>query len=172
MMWKSKRRAAILVVVLPLVNSALAFGQSASGPAGRSESVQQAQERLIERFLDHATTELNLTVEQRDNLGVVLRETMDRRGQLAREQAQLRREIGEALSDPTTGDGTFRRLSDEVLDVKRQEVELLGWQEGRLLDVLTARQTLRFMLMQQQLARRIEDMRRERAGASGEGRRR
>jgi hypothetical protein len=172
MMWVSKRRVAILVVALPLLSGAVAFGQAVSRPAGRSGNVQQAQDRLIERFLEHATTELDLTAEQRDNLRVVLRETMDRRGRLARDQAQLRREIGEALSDPTTNDETFRRLSNEVLDVKRQEVELLGWQERQLLDVLTARQTLRFMLMQQQLARRIEDLRRERAGMSGEGQRR
>ncbi len=125
------------------------------------EPLQQA-ERLIQMFLDHATTELNLTVEQRAGLEVALRETMARRGELSRGQFQLRRQIGEALANPASGDDEFRRLSEASLALKRQEVELLHWQQQRLTQVLTPRQSLRFMLLQERLAQRIEAMRRER----------
>ncbi len=119
-------------------------------------------ERLIEMFLDHATAELNLTVEQRAGLEVALRETMARRAELSRGQFQLRRQIGETLANPASGDDEFRRLSEASLALKRQEVELLHWQQQRLLQVLTPRQSLRFMLLQERLAQRIEAMRRER----------
>lgn len=155
-------RVSVLILASALAGVAPAFSQTAADRAGREGRPQQGQERLIETFLDHATTELNLDVEQRSGLEQVLRETMDRRGELARSQAQLRREIREALSDPATADEDFRRLAGAILDVRRQEVELLDWQEGRLLEVLTPRQTLRFMLIQQQLAQRIDDVRKNR----------
>ena len=114
-------------------------------------------------FLDQATIELNLTEDQRSGLEVVLRETMERRAELARSQSQLRREITDGLSDPSTGGDEFRRLADASVALKQQEVELLRWQQGRLLDVLTPRQSLRFMQLQERLAQRIEAVRRNRA---------
>lgn len=123
---------------------------------------QEAQERLMERLLDHATAELNLSVEQRDQLERVLRETVERRGELAGRQRELGREIQRALTDPSTDDDGFRRLVDESLALRREGVELLDWQQQRLAEFLTWRQALRFMLMQDRLAQRIEEMRRDR----------
>lgn len=156
---RTQRSATLLLLLWIGVSSASA--QTVSRSAGRGAWPQGGQERLIEIFLDHATAELNLTLEQRTQLGVVLSETMDRRAELARTQFQLHREIREALSNPATEDDQFRRLTDAILAVKRQEVDLLDWQEGRLLEVLTPRQTLRFMMLQQQLAQRIEEMRKK-----------
>ena len=151
--------AAALLLSLSLAG---ASAVSAQDPPGRGTNPQQAQQRVIEMFLDHATAELNLTAEQRSGLEVALRETMDRRGELARNHQQLRREIRDALSDPATADDEFRRLAAASLMLKRQEVELLDWQQNRLLEELTPRQSLRFMLLQEQLAQRIQAMRRER----------
>jgi hypothetical protein len=151
-----------LILASALAGAGPAFSQAAADRGAREGRPQQGQERLIKTFLDHATAELNLDVEQRDGLEQVLRETMDRRGELARSQAQLRRAIREALSDPATADEDFQRLAGSILDVRREEIELLDWQEGRLLEVLTPRQTLRFMLIQQQLAQRIDDVRKNR----------
>jgi hypothetical protein len=151
--------AAALLLSLSLAGASAVSAQDAPG---RGTNPQQAQQRVVEMFLDHATAELNLTAEQRSGLEVALQETMDRRGELARNQQQLRREIRDALSDPETADDEFRRLADASLMLKRQEVELLGWQQDRLLEELTPRQSLRFMLLQEQLAQRIQAMRRER----------
>jgi hypothetical protein len=168
-MMRKWNHLAMATLLLPLISVNPVLGQSRSEPVSRAAMVQQGQDGLIEMFLDHATAELNLTEEQRSGLEVALRETMDRRGELARRQAQVAREIREALSDPATQDDEFRRLSGEIISAKRREVELAEWQDSRLLEVLTPRQTLRFMLMQQQLAQRIEEIRRQR---SGEGRQR
>ncbi len=123
---------------------------------------QQAQARLTRRFLDHATSELNLSVEQRGGLESVLQETMKRRRGLAERQFRLRREIREALSDPSTGDGEFRRLAEEATATRRRELELLEWQNERLAEVLTPRQALRFVIMQERLAQQVQNMRRGR----------
>jgi Spy/CpxP family protein refolding chaperone len=134
---------------------------AAQTDAADREAMQQ-QERLIETFLDHATTELNLTVEQRGQLRQVLEETMDRRAELARSQIELRRQIRDALADPSSGDERFRRLAESTLELRNRDVELLRWQQERLLQVLTPRQALRFMLMQERLAQRIAELRRSR----------
>lgn len=159
--WRSKS-ATVLGLVLALMHPSPVLSQSAAEAGGQERLGQQGQERVIEAFLDHATAELNLTVEQRSGLEQVLRETMGRRAELARSQAQVRRQVRDALSDPATADQEFRRLAGAILDVRREEIELLDWQEARLFEVLTPRQTLRFMLLQQQLAQRVEDMRKER----------
>lgn len=153
--------ARILMMLLWLGLAASAATAAQIPDEGTPEAPQRA-ERLIKMFLDHATTELNLTVEQRAGLEVALRETMARRGELTRGQFQLRRQIGEALANPSSGDDEFLRLSEASLALKRKEVELLHWQQQRLLQVLTPRQSLRFMLLQEGLAQRIEAMRRER----------
>lgn len=130
--------------------------------AASSAGAQEGQGRLLQMFLDHATIELDLTAEQRDGLAQALRETFARRTRLAREGRELQRGIRAALSDPSTADEDFRRLSQASLDLKRRELELLAWQRERVGGVLAPRQTLRFLLMQEQLARRIQAMRRDR----------
>jgi hypothetical protein len=159
--WRSKA-VSILALAAALAGPSPVISQQAAQPRGQDRSTQHGQERVIQMFLDHSTTELDLTVEERAGLERVLRETMSRRTELARSQAQLRRRIREALSDPATPDEDFRRLAGEILAVRRKEIELLDWQEGRLFEVITPRQTLRFMLLQQQLAQRVEAMRRDR----------
>jgi hypothetical protein len=158
---------AALLVLLPAVASGAA-AQVPGQPGEPGELAQEAQERLIEMFLDRATIDLNLSAEQRGELEGVLRETMERRGELGRRQLQLHREIRESLADPATPDDRFRALTEAILSAKRDEVELLAWQRERLLEALTPRQTLRYLLLQQQLAERIERMRRKRA-AEGRG---
>ena len=159
--WRSKA-VSILALAAALAGPSPVLSQQAVQPPGQERPTRQGQERVIEMFLDHATAELDLTVEERDGLERVLRETMTRRTELAQSQVKLRRRVREALSDPTTPDPDFRRLAREILAVRRQEIELLEWQEGMLLEVITPRQTLRFMLLQQQLAQRVEAMRRDR----------
>ncbi len=158
----SRRDARIPMLLLWLCLVASPARAQIPDEEGPGETPQQA-ERLIQMFLDHATAELNLTVEQRAGLEVALRETMARRVELSRDQFQLRRRIGETLANPASGDDDFRRLSEASLALKRREVELLHWQQQRLTQVLTPRQALRFMLLQERLAQRIEAMRRERA---------
>ena len=151
-----RRSSGWAVAACSLLALGAASGASAQEGAGRSEG------RLLRMFLDHATVELDLTREQRDGLGRILRETFARRTRLAREGRELQRAVRSALADPSTGDESFRRLSQASLDLKRRELELLAWQRERVEGVLAPRQTLRFLLMQAQLARRIEAMRHDR----------
>lgn len=145
------------------LSSLLTLGVTSGATAQERESGEAGEGRLLRMFLDHATIELDLTGEQRDGLARVLRETFARRARLAREGRELQRGIRAALSDPSTADEDFQRLSQAGLDLKRRELELLAWQRQRVGEVLAPRQTLRFLLMQEQLARRIEAMRRDRA---------
>ncbi len=157
-----RRDARIPMLLLWLGLAATSARAQIPDDEGRGGAPQQP-ERLIQMFLDHATAELNLTVDQRSGLEVALRETMARRAELSRAQFQLRRQIGETLANPASGNDEFSRLSEASLALKRREVELLQWQQQRLAGVLTPRQALRFMLLQERLAQRIEAMRRERA---------
>ncbi len=91
-----------------------------------------------------------------------MRETLDRRRELAREGIRLRREARGALAEPETPGDRFRQLMDASMDLRRRELELLAWQQARLLETLSPRQTLRFLHLQERLAQRIEQLRRER----------
>lgn len=147
--------------VLLGASTASAQGNPPRGGAGQGAGQQEVdQERLMERFLDLATTELNLSAEQRDQLGVVLQEASERRRGLGRRQMQLRRDISQALADPTTEASEFTRLAERFLTLQHEGLEIQEWQRDRVLEVLTPRQTLRFMLLQERLARRIQEMRR------------
>lgn len=148
-------------IVLALLASAAASPVRAQQP-DRPPPAQEREGRVMQMFLDHATMELDLSVEQRETLGRILRETFQRRARLAEEGRQLQRRTRQALSDPATEGAAFERLGQATLALKQRELELLEWQRGRLLESLTPRQTLRFMLMQERLARRIETMRRDR----------
>lgn len=128
-------------------------------------SAQEPGRRLKERFLDHATAELALSSQQRDRLSGLFDRVMERRRELAREQFQLRRRISEALSEPSTPDQDFSRLSARIAELKRAEADLIEWQRGEVAAVLSPRQALRFFLLQQRLAERIEAAR-SRGGTS------
>ena len=91
---------------------------------------------------------------------MVLQEASERRRGLGRRQMQLRRDISQALADPTTEASEFTRLAERFLTLQHEGLEIQEWQRDRVLEVLTPRQTLRFMLLQERLARRIQEMRR------------
>ncbi len=159
-MMGSPIRLAIALCSFAVVLGASTASAQGNPPRGGAGQQEVDRERLIERFLDLATTELNLSAEQRDQLGVVLREASERRRGLGRRQMQLRRDISQALADPTTEASEFTRLAERFLTLQHEGLEIQEWQRDRVLEVLTPRQTLRFMLLQERLARRIQEMRR------------
>lgn len=148
-------RSAWMILVMMLVT----LGTALPTPA------QQSGRPLKERFLDHATAELALSSDQRDRLDELFDRAMERRRDLVREQFQLRRQISEALSDPSTPDLEFTRLSARIAELKQAEADLIEWQRNELSTILRPRQALRFFLLQQRLAERIQDARR-RGGTS------
>ncbi len=144
-----------LAVTAAVLSASAGLAQGGRGAGGRD------QEDLIDRFLNLATSELNLTVEQRSSLGAILQEVAEQRRELGRGQMELQRDIQAALTDPATEEGTFAALANRRFEIQRQGIALQERQRERVAEVLTARQTLRFILMQERLARRIEAMRRE-----------
>lgn len=152
-MRKTIRTAWPGLVILPL--AVLQFG---AAPA----LAQEAGARLKARFLDHVTTELDLDREQREALEEIFDRTIERRRQLARDGLALRGRIRDALSRPTTPDETFRELTEALIQQRIREAESLSWQREELARILTPRQTLRFILMQQRVARRVENALRNR----------
>ena len=86
MIWSPIVRTAPLFGLALVLVAAGAEAQEAS--ARRQDDPLMHQGRLIERFLDMATTQLDLTVEQREGLNRVLREAAERRS------ASRRRSMG------------------------------------------------------------------------------
>lgn len=159
MIWSPIVRTAPLFGLALLLVAAGAEAQEASA-RGQDDPLMQG--RLIERFLDMATTQLNLTVEQREGLNRVLREAAERRSALGRGQRELQGAIQHALADPATPEEQFAQLSQRMLELQREGHQLQVWQRERLAEILTPRQVLRFMLLQEHLVRRIEEMRENR----------
>ncbi len=154
-----------IVRTAPLFGLALllvAVGAEAQEASARRQDDPLMQGRLIERFLDMATTQLDLTVEQREGLNRVLREAAERRSALGRGQRELQGAIQSALADPATQEEQFAQFSQRMLELQREGLQLQVWQRERLLEILNPRQVLRFMLLQEHLVRRIEEMRENR----------
>lgn len=135
---------------------------------------QEAGGALEARFLDYATAQLDLNTEQRAGLSRVVRQTMERRRDLVRRRLELRRRVRAALADPSADPSDFKRLTEDIAHLKRDEADLIDWQRRELGDVLDPRQTLRFLMMEQRMAERVAAARSRQAGArrgAGRGRR-
>ena len=86
----------------------------------------------------------------------------ERRSALGRGQRELQGAIQSALADPATQEEQFAQFSQRMLELQREGLQLQVWQRERLLEILNPRQVLRFMLLQEHLVRRIEEMRENR----------
>ncbi|MBI4545284.1 MAG: hypothetical protein HY703_08825 [Gemmatimonadetes bacterium] len=134
----------------------------------RADSRRAALEaQLLERFVEHVAGRLELDEAGRQQLGAVLGASARRRGELAREAARLRRELGQALEDSATADAGFVRLLDELAAVRAGELEVWGEEQQGLARLLTPRQRGEFTVLRARFHERVLELRRRGAGKQG-----
>jgi len=153
------RMLALLVLVL---FPAMAAAQlpSRQQPRNRLQLERQVMERIARQIGDS----LQLSPDARTRVEEWLIETNARRRELARETANLRRQLAAGLRDETTGDAEFERLLGELRELRRRELERFQSDERELSQVLTPRQRAQLALRMARLQERMRELMMRRGG--------
>ncbi|MBI4512619.1 MAG: hypothetical protein HY702_00775 [Gemmatimonadetes bacterium] len=150
--------AVAAILVWPGYGAHGQVGQDTARPFRRDRDVRELRAELMDRFLDRVSRELELNEEQRARLAEEFRGIQERRRGLVAEQERLRRELHELASRGALTDGEARRLLDRAAGLKAREAELWREEQERLGRVLTPRQQLHFLVMQERFAQRVREM--------------
>jgi hypothetical protein len=151
-----------LVFVLALLMPALANAQ-----APQRERREQLEAQIVQRFLNHAATELQLDGSNRTRLEQHLRQTGQRRRALAQSTVQLRGQMLRAVRDESTPDAEFTRLIGDMTRLRVQEEEMWRSDQDALSRILTPRQHARFVVMWIRFNEQVRDMAMGRGGPDG-----
>ena len=164
-------RVAILAGAALTAGLALAPGAHAQERPARSGAQSpppraQLEQRIRQRFATVLQERLQLSDEQARQLQATQRRFAERRRALLEQERDVR--IGlrdELLSDSPSNQERVARLLDQMLAVQRQRISLVEEEQRELAGYLTPVQRAKYLALQDQLQRRLEEMRRHgRAG--------
>ena len=166
------RRSGIGIAAAVLCWSATAVAAHAQQDTARGQRPEpgvqgKAQEerlrhRLMGRFLDHASKELELTEDQTRRLHQEYREVQEKRRSLIREQRAVRLRLEALNQEGRASDAEARQLLQRASDLKAREAELWREEQERIGRVLTPAQQARFLVLQERFAERVRRMREDR----------
>lgn len=128
--------------------------------AGPGEA--ELRERLMDRFLGHASRELELTAEQEQRLRREYGEIQAKRRSLIREQREVRRRLEGLNRGGEASDDEAKQLLRLAAELRAREAELWREEQERIGRVLTPGQQARFLMMQERFAERVRAMRERR----------
>ncbi len=132
--------------------------------AQNTERREALEAQIVQRFLNHVATELQLDADGRSKLEQHLRQTASRRRALAIEAVQLRGQLLRASRDENTTDAELTRLIDQMTRLRGQEDSLWRSDQDALRRILTPRQHARFILMWIRFNEQVRDAAMRRAG--------
>ena len=141
--------------------------QAQNPPGGPRRAMLQGE--VVRRFMNHVSNQLQLDAPTRGKLEQHLRQSGEQRRALAQRSDQLRREAMDAVRDSTTSDAEYRRLLNEMTDLRLKEENL--WKEDQLAlgRILTPRQQLQFVFMWLRFNEQVRDLARPPRGRPWEG---
>lgn len=141
-------------------------------PSAPGRVPARLQERLQERLDTLVRSRLQLTGEQFTQLQAVATRLEEERMALRRDEVLTRTRLRRALAGSETVDqGAVALLLDEIPRHERRKVELLEREQKELAQFLTPSQRARYMALQEELRRGMQEVQRRRLGLDGGGRR-
>lgn len=159
----------ILVSLMCAVTAATAEAQAGARLRDDSTSRGRLEERFRERLAMVMRERLSLTDEQLSRLADVNRRLEGERRTLLREELDIRREMRRALRpDTTPSDAAVDALLERSLRVERRRLELFEQEQRELRQFLSPVQRAKYVGMQEQLRRQMDEMRDRRSGPPGE----
>lgn len=164
-------RLASLVAISIVAGSADVAAQRPvpdSAPAGR----QALEQRFRQRMAAVVQQRLNLNADQMRRLGELNREMETQRRQLNEQERAARVGLrAQVVRGDSANQEAVARFVDQLIDVQRRRVDLLAREQRALSGFMTPVQRAKYLAMQDQLRRRMEEMRgrRERGGARRNG---
>ncbi len=128
-------------------------------PRGMQGRRAELMERIHERFVDEIAERLGLDEAQQERVSTILRETMERRRELARASMRVRLHFFAAVQDSGTATGELERLMTELRELREQEFGLANEEEEALSEVLTVRQLAEFLYLRHRFNQRVQELR-------------
>jgi len=153
-------RAMLMILAILLLPVTLAAQPPRQPPRDR----MLLERQIMQRFANQVGDSLRLSNEGRAQLERWLVQTNAGRRELARETAQVRRELADAVRNPQTTDAEFERLLDRLADVRRRQLEQLQRDDQELRSTLTPRQRAQLFLGLARLQERMREIMAQRAG--------
>ena len=127
-----------------------------SAPARR----QALEQRFRQRMAAVVQQRLNLNADQMRRLGDLNREMETQRRQLNEQERAARVGLrAEVVRGDSANQEAVARFVDQLIDVQRRRVDLLSREQRALSGFMTPVQRAQYLAMQDQLRRRMEEMR-------------
>jgi hypothetical protein len=120
--------------------------------------------QIVQRLVARAGDAMRLGAPGRRRLAALLENSNAERRGLARQAIAVRRQLAQAVRDPSTSDGDFTRLVRELMRLRAREHELWQQDEKQLETLLTPRQHAQFLLHWARFQDEIRDILARRAG--------
>lgn len=151
---------ALIIVALTLVNPMSLSAQRADDTA-RTQRRQMLEERLRARTGEVVRRRLNLSDEQMTKLQATNRRLEDERASLLMRERNLRRQLRDQLvAEDKADQPRVAQLLDQILLIERQRIDLLQKEQRELAVFLNPVQRAKFIVLQNEMRRRSQEMRR------------
>ena len=161
-MTRAARRSVALLALALLGAAPAAEAQQTGAPAPRREALER---RVREQMTRQLRESVGLTEQQLQQLREVNRRHEPRRRELLDRERSLRRRLRDQVAQEATADQQLvGQVLDELLRVQRDRLELVAAEQRDLARFMTPVQRAKLHALQQQLRRRLEDVRRRRGG--------
>lgn len=161
------RTAAIVLAALAAFSATAGAQRPADAPGPQRE---QLEARFRQAFARAVRDRVGLSDSQMRRLGPINERFAVERRRLQMEERTARMAVQRALRTPDLADSAeVARMLDRMLEVQKQRVELAQAEQRELATVMTPIQRARYMALQEQLRREVEQ--RATRGGGGPGRR-
>jgi hypothetical protein len=156
-------RIAAWTLAIALAATTIAEAQRPGGPP-RGELEAQ-----VRRGFARAVRErVGLSDEQMRKLAPITQKHATERARLQLDEREARMELGRLLRDTASADtAKVERLMARLLDVQKRRVQLLEQEQKDLATIMSPVQRARFLGLQEQLRRQVEERRRGRGEGQG-----
>lgn len=152
------RRILVVMVAALALPFAMAEAQARSG-AGRGDTVERDVRAAFARRVQQV---IGASDEQMRRLVPINRRFEDRRRALLLDERRVRGELRRELRAATPEEAKVGQLLDRLFASQRRRLELVEQEQRELAAVLTPSQRARYLVLQQEVRRRVEGMRQER----------
>lgn len=153
-------------LVLALAAPALSAQEPGQPPPPQEREALEA--RLRQRMAEVVKRQVGLNDEQMRRLGATNRRFETQRRELMARERDIRGDLRDEIeSGDTTRSAQVSRLLDQMLQVQRQRLELLESEQKELATFMSPHQRARYFGIEEQMRRRVEEMRDARPPAGG-----
>lgn len=152
---------AMLAVATVATSATVEAQRPDSAPARR----QALEQRVRQQMASVVQQRLGLNTDQMRRLGEVNREMEAQRRLLTQQERDVR--IGlraEVMRGDSANQDRVARYVDQLIDVQRRRIDLLSREQRALAAFMTPSQRAQYLAIQDQIRRRMEDMRGRRRG--------